>query len=165
MAGEPYCNDFHEEYKSACGWCVEALRKNWHTLRAENARLQERVETVTAAERVTHKEWDKTLDELAALQARVEEAEGKEDARWNLVFAHHRGEETCPDLTDACWGCSLRDAEALAERRKEAEELLHQRPDGPWNDSGSLDPSMNAESWEEKVAAYLAATEEDEKST
>ena len=35
MVETPHCSD-HEEYKSACGWCVEALR-------AENARLQEHV--------------------------------------------------------------------------------------------------------------------------
>ena len=45
----------------------------------------------------------------------------------------------------ACWTHLL--AEAL--------ELLHQRPNGPWDDSGTLDPSMSAEAWEEKVAHIL----------
>ena len=46
---------------------------------------------------------------------------------------------------------------AALEALEEACELLRQRPDGPWGDSGALDPSMSAEAWEEKVAAYLDA--------
>lgn len=45
-------------------------------------------------------------------ERQLAEAQGKEDARWNLLFTHYQGEDACPDPTDACWGCSLREERA-----------------------------------------------------
>ena len=42
------------------------------------------------------------------MRARAKDAEAREA---NL-HAHYRGEQSCPDQADACWGCTLRDAEA-----------------------------------------------------
>ena len=89
-------------HKETCNAC-------YRNLRAENARLQERVADKIAVIDVAAAAAVKLVRERDALQARVEEAERK----WNLAVGDR----------DACLS-ELAKAEALAERRKEALEVL-----------------------------------------
>ena len=57
---------------------------------------------------------------IGNLERQLAEAREKEDARWNLLFTHHQRERACPDSTDACWGCSLREAQAEVQRLNES---------------------------------------------
>ena len=54
-------------------------------------------------------------EEIAELEAQLAEARAeneRETGRAVLMQEHYRGEKTCPDPDDSCWGCSLRQAEA-----------------------------------------------------
>ena len=75
-------------------------------------------DTATEAERVTHREWDKTLDELAEAEARVEEAERRS----------HTGGWVCDcECHEEIDGLKGTDYKALAERRKKALVAIHKR--------------------------------------
>ena len=94
------------------------------------------------------------LATVARLQERVEEAE----ARLRKANCDYGDGWINDDLKcgiDVEPWCGKHAVLYYIRENKEARELLHQRPDGPWDDSGTLDPSMSAEEWEEKVARIL----------